>query len=54
MIYKIAIVQRISSALYLLISNIIAAHIHGVRYSFPSKVMHMYNIHNTKYIKGYD
>jgi len=44
MIYKIAIVQRNSSALYLLISNIIAAHLHGVRYSFLSKAMRMYNI----------
>ena len=52
MIYKIAIVQRNSSALYLLISNIIAAHIHGVRYSFLSKAMRMYNISQHEIHKG--
>ena len=44
MIYKIAIVQRNSSASYLLISDILAAQIYGVRYSFLSKAMRMYNI----------
>ena len=52
MIYKIAIVQRNSSAFYLLISNIIAAHLHGVRYSFLSKAMRMYNISQHEIHKG--
>ena len=52
MMYKLANVQRNSSALYLLISNILVARIYGVRYSFLSKVMRIHNMSHYKIHKG--